>query len=165
MKIGILFLKISAAVLLGHALNERAISKESWLQESGYGLMFHYEAFKSHTPESYNQAIDSFNVNHFVESVQSTKAGHIIFVIGQHWGKYCAPNSAYEKLLGVDTGEWTSNRDLIMEIGKGLAEREIRLIIYMIIIIFFCFYFCFYFCFILIWYIIWFYHRSIWIIL
>ena len=116
---------------MGHALNERAISKERWLQESGYGLMFHYEAFKSHTPESYNRAIDSFKVNHFVESVQSTKAGHIIFVIGQHWGKYCAPNSAYEKFLGVDTGEWTSNRDLIMEIGKGLAEREIRLIIYM----------------------------------
>ena len=96
-------LKILVAVLLGYALNERAISKERWLQESGYGLMFHYEAFKSHTPESYNRAIDSFNVNHFVESVQSTKAGHIIFVIGQHWGKYCAPNSAYEKFLGVDT--------------------------------------------------------------
>ncbi|MCS5659895.1 MAG: hypothetical protein NZ842_05780, partial [Dehalococcoidia bacterium] len=91
MKIVVPCLKILVAVLLGHALNERAISKERWLQESGYGLMFHYEAFKSHTPESYNRAIDSFNVNHFVESVQSTKAGHIIFVIGQHWGKYCAP--------------------------------------------------------------------------
>ena len=99
MKIVVPCLKILVAVLLGHALNERAISKERWLQESGYGLMFHYEAFKSHTPESYNRAIDSFNVNHFVESVQSTKAGHIIFVIGQHWGKYCAPNSAYEKFL------------------------------------------------------------------
>ena len=131
MKRGVPWLKILVAVLLGHAFNERAISKESWLQESGYGLMFHYEAFKSHTPESYNRAIDSFNVNHFVESIQSTKAGHIIFVIGQHWGKYCSPNSAYEKFLGVDTGEWTSNRDLIMEIGKELAEREIRLIIYM----------------------------------
>ena len=30
---------------------------ERWLQKSGYGLMFHYEAFKNHTPQSYNKTI------------------------------------------------------------------------------------------------------------
>ncbi|MFP6875182.1 MAG: alpha-L-fucosidase [Verrucomicrobiales bacterium] len=105
--------------------------KERWLQKSGYGLMFHYEAFKDHSPQSYNKAIDSFNVDRFVGEVESTGAGHIIFVIGQHWGKYCAPNSAYEKLLGVENGVWTSKRDLILEIGEQLARRDIRLIIYM----------------------------------
>jgi hypothetical protein len=119
-----------ASLLLGDA-GADAAPKTRWLQDSGYGLMFHYEAFKSHSPESYNKAIDSFDVVRFSDAVQSTKAGHIIFVIGQHWGKYCAPNSAYEKRLGVKPGVWTSKRDLIMEIATELKKRNIRLIIYM----------------------------------
>ena len=104
---------------------------ERWLQKSGYGLMFHYEAFREHSAQSYNRAVDSFDVNGFVSAVKSTEAGHVIFVIGQHWGRYCAPNSAYEKLLGTGNGVWTSKRDLILEIGEELKERDIRLIIYM----------------------------------
>jgi hypothetical protein len=118
-------------VLLAGALQAETPVKERWLQKSGYGLMFHYEAFKEHSPQSYNRAIESFEVDRFVGEVESTGAGRIIFVVGQHWGRYCAPNSAYEKLLGVGNGVWTSKRDLILEIGEQLAERDIRLIIYM----------------------------------
>ena len=118
-------------ILMLSALDAQDSAKERWLQKTGFGLMFHYEAFKNHTSESYNKAVDSFDVAKFVEAVESTKAGHIIFVIGQHWGKYCAPNRAYEKLLGVENGVWTSKRDLIMEIGRELAKRDIKLIIYM----------------------------------
>ncbi|MDG2213400.1 MAG: hypothetical protein P8M70_06210, partial [Verrucomicrobiota bacterium] len=60
----------------------QADSKERWLAKSGYGLMFHYEAFKNHTSQSYNKTIDSFDVEGFIRSVESTKAGYIIFVIG-----------------------------------------------------------------------------------
>ena len=91
---------------------------DRWLQKTGYGLMFHYEAFKNHSTQSYNRAVDSFDVEKFASEVESTGAGHVIFVIGQHWGKYCAPNKAYEKLLGVPNGIWTSKRDLIMEIAQ-----------------------------------------------
>jgi hypothetical protein len=105
--------------------------QDRWLQKSGYGLMFHYEAFKNHSPQKYNQVIDSFDVQAFASAVESARASYIIFVIGQHWGKYCAPNSVYEKLLGVKNGTWTSKRDLIREIGIELAKRDIKLIIYM----------------------------------
>ena len=108
-----------------------AFEKKRWLTKTGYGIMFHYEAFKNHTPQSYNKAVDSFDVARFVDSVKSAGAGHVIFVVGQHWGKYCAPNSVYEKLLGVENGVWTSRRDLIMEIGKELAKSDVRLILYM----------------------------------
>ena len=67
----------------------------------------------------------------FADAVASTRAGHVIFTIGQHTGKFCAPNAAYEKLLGVKNGEWTSRRDLILEISKALEKRDVRLIIYM----------------------------------
>ena len=105
--------------------------EDRWLTKTGFGLMFHYEAFKNHNPESYNKAIDSFDVKRFADTVKATNAGHVIFVIGQHWGRYCAPNSAYEKRLGVEPGVWTSKRDLIMEIGRELKARDIKLILYM----------------------------------
>ena len=124
------FVGLLSALLAG-ALQAEVPVKERWLRKSGYGLMFHYEAFKEHSAQSYNRAIESFDVDRFVGEVEGTGAGHIIFVIGQHWGRYCAPNSAYEKLLGVGSGVWTSKRDLILEIGQELAERDIRLIIYM----------------------------------
>ena len=107
------------------------MSNQRWMEQSCFGLMFHYEAFVDHSPESYNRTIESFDVKEFVQAVESTQADYIIFVIGQHWGKYCAPNSAYEKLLGVENGVWTSKRDLIMEIAQGLASRDIKLILYM----------------------------------
>ena len=78
--------------------------EERWLKKSGYGLMFHYQCFKNYNSEQYNKVINSFNVPKWADSVESTGAGHVIFVIGQHWGKYCAPNSVYEKLLGVKNG-------------------------------------------------------------
>ena len=118
-------------ILMLSVPDAQVVGQQRWLPEAGYGLMFHYEVFKNHSPESYNQAIDSFNVVQFADAVKSTGAGYIIFAVGQHWGKYCAPNSAYEKLLGVESGIWTSRRDLIMEIGKELAARDIKLIIYM----------------------------------
>ena len=107
------------------------VGNPRWMQQSCFGLMFHYEAFIDHSPESYNRTIESFDVKEFVQAVESTQADYIIFVIGQHWGKYCAPNSAYEKLLGVENGVWTSKRDLIMEIAQGLAARDVKLILYM----------------------------------
>lgn len=124
-------MKVLISILFHLVFSVQADSNERWLAKSGYGLMFHYEAFKNHTPQSYNETIDSFDVDEFVRSVESTKAGYIIFVIGQHWGRYCAPNSAYEKLLGVKNGVWTSRRDLIQEIAEEMARRDIKLIIYM----------------------------------
>ncbi|MDP7020473.1 MAG: alpha-L-fucosidase [Pirellulaceae bacterium] len=122
---------IAVVLVAGAASAAHAGGRESWLRASGYGLMFHYECFKNHSARNYNEAIDSFDVELFADAVASTKAGHVIFVIGQHWGRYCAPNSAYERLLGVENGEWTSRRDLIMEIAEALNERGIRLILYM----------------------------------
>jgi hypothetical protein len=105
--------------------------KDRWLSKSGFGLMFHYECFRDYDSARYNEIIDSFDVPQWADSVESTGAGHVIFVIGQHWGKYCAPNTAYEDLLGVKNGVWTSKRDLIMDIGLELKKRDIKLIVYM----------------------------------
>ena len=124
--------QILVALLYGFGLwATPASAGESWLKSSGFGLMFHYECFKERSARDFNKAVDSFDVEKFADAVASTRAGHVIFTIGQHTGKFCAPNSAYEKLLGVKNGEWTSRRDLILEISKALEKRDVRLIIYM----------------------------------
>ena len=120
---------ICSLILLG--LQSSAFSNERWLRKSGFGLMFHYEAFEQHNSQSFNQAVDSFDVDGFSSAVKSSNAGHVIFVVGQHWGRYCSPNKAYERLLGVGTGVWTSKRDLIKEIAESLHARDVRLILYM----------------------------------
>ena len=62
-----------------------ARGNQRWMEQSRFGLMFHYEAFVDHSPESYNRTIDSFDVQGFTHAVASTQADYIIFVIGQHW--------------------------------------------------------------------------------
>jgi hypothetical protein len=108
-----------------------ARGKKRWLEHSGFGLMFHYEVFRNHTAASFNKAVESFKVVRFADAVESSNAGYVIFTVGQHWGRYCSPNAAYERLLGVGPGVWTSRRDLIMEIARELKRRNIRLILYM----------------------------------
>ena len=122
---------IRGLVLIILGLQATHLPGEQWLSQSGFGLMFHYEAFKQHNSKSYNQAVDSFDVDAFASDVESTRAGYVIFVVGQHWGRYCSPNKVYERLLGVENGVWTSKRDLIKEIGVSLKARDIRLILYM----------------------------------
>ena len=47
--------------------------KERWLQKTGFGLMFHYEAFRNHTSKSYNKTVDSFEVPGFARAVAGTR--------------------------------------------------------------------------------------------
>lgn len=125
-------IRITCALFLVLPLAAGQVKGEGrWLEKTGFGLMFHYEAFRNHSPESYNKAVDSFDVKRFADNVEATNAGHIIFVVGQHWGRYCAPNGAYEKRLDVKPGVWTSKRDLILDIGRELNKRDIKLILYM----------------------------------
>jgi hypothetical protein len=124
-------LLIIVSVTSVSAASAQAGEQDRWLAKTGFGLMFHYEAFKNHNAESYNKAVNSFDVKRFADDVAATNAGHVIFVVGQHWGRYCAPNRAYEKRLGVGPGVWTSKRDLILEIGRELKKHDVRIILYM----------------------------------
>ena len=49
------------------------LAKDRWMEQSRFGLMFHYEAFVDHSTESYNRTIDSFDVKGFTQAVASTQ--------------------------------------------------------------------------------------------
>ncbi len=111
---------------------ERAVASRAsvdWLRDAGYGLMFHWTS-QSVQPDGsrkpFAEAVNDFDVDQFVNMVEETGAGYVIFTIG-HAESYCpAPIKSWEN---VHPGK-TTERDLINEIASELAKRHIRLICY-----------------------------------
>jgi len=128
---GIELLPVSKKEMIA-AEEARAISARAsfdWMVETGYGLMFHWT---SGTPQrdgsrkSFEEAVNDFDVDKFVNMVTETGAGYVIFPIG-HAESYCpAPIKSWER---IHPGQ-TTQRDLIEELANALNERDIRLICY-----------------------------------
>jgi alpha-L-fucosidase len=100
---------------------------KKWLKEAKFGVFVHYLGEGS----NWNERVESFNVKKFTEQIQKTKAGYVIFTLGQNSGYYCSPNATYEKYAGYKTGQRCSKRDLPMEIAEALAKQGIRLMLYL----------------------------------
>jgi hypothetical protein len=99
----------------------------AWFREAGFGVFVHYLG----GGPGWNERVDSFAVEAFADQIASTGARYVMFTLGQNSGYYCSPNAAYEKYAGYKTGERCSRRDLPMEIGRALARRGIRLMLYL----------------------------------
>ena len=110
------------------AIDSRASVK--WLQETGYGLMFHWTSQsigRDGKIKTYERAVNDFDVERFANMVEETGAGYVIFTIG-HAEQYCpAPIKSWEKCHPGKTTE----RDLIGEIANSLNSKNIRFICYM----------------------------------
>jgi hypothetical protein len=100
---------------------------KKWLKEAKFGVFVHYLG----GGPAWNERVDSFDVEKFAEQIQQTKAAYVILTLGQNSGYYCSPNATYEKYAGYKTSERCSKRDLPMEVAEALAERKIRLMLYL----------------------------------
>lgn len=109
------------------ALRDRASVK--WLQEAGYGLIFHWTSQsvqRDGSVKSFAEAVNEFDTERFANMVEETGAGYVMFTIG-HAESYCpAPIQSWEKL---HPGK-TTDRDLIREIAAALSKKGVRLICY-----------------------------------
>ena len=88
--------------------------------------MFHYEAFKNHTPQSYNRTIDSFDVDGFVRSVESTRAGHIHGATDPAGGKIDSMDKDAIRVADIHTTVQHAlgieyNKELLTPIGRPMA--------------------------------------------
>jgi hypothetical protein len=109
------------------ARSSRASSE--WLAKAGYGLMFHWTSQsvgKDGINKPFSQAVDEFALNEFVETVEATGAGYVLFTVC-HAQPYCpAPLSSWEKYFPGKTAK----RDLIAEMGQALNAKGIKLMCY-----------------------------------
>lgn len=98
-----------------------------------YGLMTHwlYPAIwpeKGEGAETFNQAVNQFNLERFLEDFAATGADWLIFTIGQNSGYYASPNKVIDKFAGQGH---CSRRDLALEIAKQVHQQGKRFIAYL----------------------------------
>jgi hypothetical protein len=109
---------------------QRARASTKWLNEVGYGLMFHWTSQsigKDGTRKPYAQAVDDFDVIRFANMVEETGAGYVLLTIG-HAESYCpGPIKAWEK---YHPGK-TTQRDLIADMADVLDAKGIKLMCYL----------------------------------
>jgi len=60
-----------------------------WLKEAKFGVFVHYLG----EGPNWNERVESFDVEKFVEQLQRTATGYLILTLGQNSGYYCSPNA------------------------------------------------------------------------
>ena len=98
-----------------------------WMRDGKYGLHVKYLNWVGRnetTIEEFNQWVNAFDVNAFAEDVELTGASWVIWGLGRTW--FNSPNATLESTVG----DFTSDRDLPLEIYDALHERGIRLMLY-----------------------------------
>jgi hypothetical protein len=122
-----LFAKSAIEADEAEARSSRASSE--WLAKAGYGLMFHWTSQsvgKDGIKKPYSQAVDDFSVKPFVEMVEATGAGYVLFTVC-HAETFCpTPLKSWEQYYPGKT----ARRDLIMEIAEALNAKGIKLMCY-----------------------------------
>src|SRR6266446_3573795 len=107
----------------------RSRANTEWLGKAGYGLMFHWTSQsvgRDGTNKPFDQAVADFPVDRFVEMVEATGAGYVLFTVG-HARPYCpAPLTSWEKYFPGKT----TKRDLIAEMAQALNAKGIKLMCY-----------------------------------
>jgi hypothetical protein len=125
------------AVVLVALRPARAGEPTDWLHQARWGVMTHYLAAppgSEHPPELaaelWNKQVDEFDASRFANQLAEIGTKYLLFTIGQNSGHYCAPNATYDRLVGIAPSK-CSRRDLVADLAKALARRNIRLMIYM----------------------------------
>lgn len=99
------------------------------IRDTVYGIGFHWTTWtlpKEGEPVGFEEAVETFDVDRFVQQAVDTGAGHVLFTSTHqlHW--LPAPNPEVDKLISGRT----CRRDLLMEIADGLGKADIKLILY-----------------------------------
>jgi len=123
-------------VLLLLSVMASAQDRAAWMPKAKWGIMVHYLAdwiSRSNnmemSPDQWNKLVNQFNVEALADQVKSTRAGYMIFTIGQNSGYYLSPNKTYERLTGIK--DHLSRRDLVADLSAALQKRGIKLIVYL----------------------------------
>lgn len=113
--------------LLEKSMNQR--TQPDWFKDAGYGLMFQWT--NRATPlegaiKDWDQKVEDFDVEAFVDMVESTGAEYVVW--SATWGNQyiSAPIKSLDKIISGRT----TQRDLLGEMANLLHNRGIKLIFY-----------------------------------
>jgi len=98
---------------------------QDWMYNGKIGLSTHYVATKLEQSE---HLANLFNVVEVARQAKETGAAWFLFTLHHESWIMMAPNSTYDRILG--TGEYTSARDVPLELAKQLNNSNIKLMLY-----------------------------------
>jgi len=105
-----------------------------WFKDAGVGVMLHFlkDIFaKDGGSKEWNDAVNRFDVERFADDCHKAGAAYVMFALGQNDGYYCSPNAAYDSIVGVQSGELCSTRDLPADLFDALDKKGIRMMFYL----------------------------------
>ncbi len=105
-------------------------SDTSWFRQAGWGALSHYLVPETMSAEEWNRQVDGFDVDALADQLAAAGAPYYFVTIGQNSGHYCSPNATYDEIVGIEPSK-CSRRDLIADLAGALAERDIRLLVYL----------------------------------
>lgn len=99
--------------------------KTNWMKQGGVGLATAYFPFRSDRRES---VADAFQVDTVAK--QAADAGAAWFLLSLHHESWIlmAPSTVYDRLMG--NSEYTTTRDVPLELSRELEHRGIKLMLY-----------------------------------
>jgi len=101
-----------------------------WFHEAKYGIFFHYLSdpdWNTWDSEKWNKWVDAVDVEKLADQAKEIGAGYVFITLGQSVMYSCAPNAVIEKVWG---SQYTSKRDLPMDLYKALEKRGIAMMLY-----------------------------------
>lgn len=99
------------------------------LRKSRYGIGFHWTTWtapREGAPKSFEEAVEAFDVDAFVQQAVEAGAGHVLFTTTHAVHHLPGPNPEVDRLIAGRT----CRRDLIMELAEGLARANILFVAY-----------------------------------
>ena len=108
-----------------------------WFRDRKWGVFCHYLGAPASsaggaetTAEMWNAQLDAFDVKGLARQLESIRAPYLFLTLGQNSGHFCAPNAAYDSVVGISPSK-CSRRDLVEDLYAELAPRDIPLLVYL----------------------------------
>jgi hypothetical protein len=109
-----------------------AASTNTWFASSNYGIGLHFLSNSTFNyGRDWNTAVAQFDVEGLAQDAESAGAAYVIFTLGQTSGHWATPNATLNRIVGAQPGQYTSNRDLPLDLAAALRKRGIKLLLYM----------------------------------
>jgi hypothetical protein len=126
--------KVNSHIISSKPLEYNGNPSTDWFKDAGFGIMVHFlkpAIVPEGDAKDWNEAVNSFNVEHFAGQANEAGVGFVMFTLGQNSGFYCSPNAVLDKKLGIKPGDLCSVRDLPMDLMHALKKYKISLILYL----------------------------------
>jgi len=130
-------LPLLSLAVFGLVFSSSAQDRAAWMQTARWGVMTHYlsdwKARDYHLTmnvDEWNKMVDGFDVENMAKQLQTAGAKWYQISIGQNSGYYLSPNSAYDRITGIQPSK-CSRRDLVADLADALQKRGIRLMVYL----------------------------------